>query len=212
MEFDGEGLQLVVSGIETENEALLAAGFGATVIGFDLFPSHHQLTPSEVHDIIRRIPVGVHTMGVFRSELPERVCDIANRVGLHAVELRGSFSPSQIAYIADRVRTVVRTVSIDRLSVAGGLDAVDYVAVPEEDDFDAWLASVDWVRDAGRDIRILARGVGAGPVADVVRGLPVTGVVAGETVRTITGRLDSWALFEFLTNAHDAYEAPWAEG
>ncbi len=209
MEFDGDGLQLIASGIETENEALLAAGFGATVIAFDLFPSEHQISPSEVHDILRRLPVGVHTMGVFRSEMPERVCEVANRIGLHAVELRGSFNPSQIAYIADRVRTVVRTIPLERLDVTTGLEAVDYVALPEEDDFDAWLACIDWVREVGSQFRILARGLGPGPAPDVVRKLPVAGLVAGESVRTITGRLDSWQLFEFLKKSRDAHESPW---
>jgi phosphoribosylanthranilate isomerase len=150
-------------------------------------------------------------MGSFRSEMPERVCDIANRLGLHVVELRGAFSPSQQAYIADRVRVVVRSVTWERLDVSPVAEVVEYIALPEEDEFDLWRAC-EGTLDAASARHVLARGLGPGTVAAALRHLPLGGVIAGSSVRSTSGLFDVLKAAEFFQRAREALDDPWELG
>ena len=68
-----------VCGITTEEDALVAIGMGADALGFNFVPgSSRQVRPSVARDIVRRLPGGVMTVGIFRDELKETVVKIAN--------------------------------------------------------------------------------------------------------------------------------------
>lgn len=210
MVFDDD-VALVASGIENEVDALCAVGCGANVVGFDFYPSPQQIGPKDADDIIRRLPAGVAAMGSFRSEMPERVCDVANRLGLHVVELRGAFSPSQQAYIADRVRVVVRSVTWERLDLSPVAEMVKFISLPEEDDFDLWRACDESLDDVSAR-HVLARGLGPGTVAAALRHRPLGGVIAGSSVRTNTGTFDVLKATEYFKQAREALDNPWSVG
>ena len=97
------GILVKICGITSEADALLAVGFGADALGFVFAPSPRQMTPTGVGDIVKRLPHGVLTVGVFRDESPRRVVEIANRIGLGAVQLHGRETPEQSRWIRQRV-------------------------------------------------------------------------------------------------------------
>ncbi|HEX4081967.1 MAG TPA: phosphoribosylanthranilate isomerase, partial [Acidimicrobiales bacterium] len=78
-----------ICGITSEADALLAVGLGADALGFIFAPSPRQVAPAVVGDIVKRLPHGVLTVGVFRDDAPRRVVEIANQIGLGAVQLHG---------------------------------------------------------------------------------------------------------------------------
>jgi phosphoribosylanthranilate isomerase len=125
-----------ICGITSEADALLAVGLGADALGFVLAPSPRQLSPSAVADIVKRVPHGVLTVGVFRDEAPQRVVEIANHAGLGAVQLHGHETAESCRWVRQRVscsikafsagdRTIARfgEFSADFLLVSGGLTA-----------------------------------------------------------------------------------------
>ena len=102
---DGEPEELFVKicGVTTEADALLAVGMGASAVGFVFAPSPRQMAPAAVADIVKRLPHETVTVGVFRDEAPQRVIEIANLIGLRAVQLHGVESITDTQWIAGRV-------------------------------------------------------------------------------------------------------------
>src|SRR5438270_2643087 len=95
-----------ICGTTSEEDALLAVAMGADAVGFIFAPSPRQISPTIVHDIVRRLPPEILTVGVFRDELPERVVQIVNGAGLKAAQLHGRETPEQAHYVRERVPVV----------------------------------------------------------------------------------------------------------
>jgi phosphoribosylanthranilate isomerase len=107
-----EGPIVKICGITSEADALVSVGLGADALGFVFAPSPRQMTAGAVSDIVKRLPEDVLTVGVFRDESPRRVVEIANTVGLSAVQLHGHESIEDTQWVAARVRTVIRAFSV----------------------------------------------------------------------------------------------------
>lgn len=97
-----------ICGITTEADALLCVGLGADALGVIFAPSPRQVSLQIATDIVRRVPEETLVVGVFRDEAPVRVVDIANKVGLRAVQLHGVESRHDVAYVAERIGTVIK--------------------------------------------------------------------------------------------------------
>ena len=111
-----------ICGITNEEDALLAVALGADALGFIFVSgSPRQVTPTEVRDIVRRLPPGTMTVGVFRDERPERVVEVVNTVGLRAAQLHGREPLSEVRLIRKNVPFVIQ-------AFTAGDDAVASVA------------------------------------------------------------------------------------
>jgi phosphoribosylanthranilate isomerase len=102
------GVFVKICGITTEADALLAVGMGASAVGFVFAPSTRQMRPGEVADIVKRLPHETVAVGVFRDEAPQRVIEIANQIGLHAVQLHGMESIEDTQWISQRVACTIK--------------------------------------------------------------------------------------------------------
>ena len=94
-------------------DALLAAGLGADAVGMVFAASPRRISNGAAIEIVRRLPPEVLSIGVFRNESRERVVEIANRVGLRAVQLHGSESVEDTQWVCERIPNVIRALSID---------------------------------------------------------------------------------------------------
>jgi phosphoribosylanthranilate isomerase len=180
-------------------------------VGFDFALSERQITVSAAHDILRRLPNGAVSVGVFRQELPQRVVEIANTLGLSAVQIDGPASLEDLAYIGERVNTLLRMVpgGATRLALSKG---VDYVVLPEIDESAALVAALSLVDDAGPRVPVIASGgLNAENVADVVRNYAVYGVDVRAGVESAPGVKDPALLGEFIANARWAYDHSFVE-
>lgn len=203
-----DDLFVKISGVTSEEDALFSIGLGASAVGFEFGPTARRVAVEAVHDIVRRLPYGALTVGVFRNELPQRVVEIANTLGLSAVQLEGAMTIEQLRYVAERVNTVFRTIPstgvIDAELVGSG---VDYLVLPESDDHDSLVDCLEVFADETiRTPLVASGGLTASNVADVVQNYPVWGVDVRSGVEVAPGVKDPVLLGDFIANARWAYQ------
>lgn len=207
MRLNIEGLFVKVSGVTTEEDALFSIGLGATAVGFEFGPTSRQISTAAAHDIVRRLPHEAVSVGVFRNEMPQRVVEVANTLGLSAVQIEGSITADHLAYVAARVHTVIRALpSMTTLDPARHVDGADYLLMPESDDHDSLVDCLELFLDETVRVPIIASGgLNSSNVIDVVQNYPVWGVDVRGGVETSPGVKDPVALGEFIANARWAY-------
>ncbi|NBR92389.1 MAG: phosphoribosylanthranilate isomerase [Actinobacteria bacterium] len=106
-----------ICGITNEEDALLSVAMGATALGFVFAPSRRQVSPGKVSDIVKRLPPGVLTVGVFRDSDPKTVLRTVREAGLRGAQLHGRESVAQVDEVVAELGWVMKAV------VAGSPDA-----------------------------------------------------------------------------------------
>ena len=196
-----------ICGVTNEEDALVAVGMGADAIGFNFVPgSPRQISPRLARDIVRRLPGGIVTVGVFRNELPERVVQIMDGAGLRLAQLHGNETTADSRWVAERVPGLIKAF------VAGDPDVErvrDYGAsVLMLDSAEPGSGRVfDWRQLEGRDrgMRLLlAGGLRASNVAQAIEIVRPWGVDVASGVESEPGRKDVLAMREFIAKAKDA--------
>ena len=192
-----------ICGITTEADALLAVGLGADAVGFVLAPSPRQVSPGTVADIVKRLPHGVLTVGVFRDEAPQRVVDIANHIGLGAVQLHGHETAQQSEWVRRRVACVIKAFPAGARAIARFGDfGADFLLI---DGASPGSGEVfDWRLDEGvADPRRLIVSGGLDPtnVAQAIAHLHPYGVDVASGVESAPGRKDPQLVGAFVANA-----------
>jgi phosphoribosylanthranilate isomerase len=206
-----EGLFIKISGVTTEADALFSIGLGASAVGFDFALTARQISVNTAHDIVGRLPQGALSVGVFRNELPQRIVEIANTIGLSAVQLDGPMSHDELTYVAERVNTVLRMVP-DGAERLGATPGVDYLVLPETDEPQALADSLELFMESDLRVPIIASGgLNCSSVVDVVQNFPVFGVDVRAGVESSPGVKDPAMLGEFIANARWAYDNTYVE-
>jgi phosphoribosylanthranilate isomerase len=195
-----------ICGITSEEDALLAIAMGADAVGFVFAPSSRQVALGLVHDIVRRLPPEVLTVGVFRDESAKRVVDIVNSAGLRAAQLHGRETAEQTMWVRKRVPFVIK-------GFAAGDPALD-----RADDFGADAILVDshapgsgevfdWSLAEGAPVNrrvILAGGLTPDNVAEAIDRIRPWGVDVSTGVESAPGHKDARMVREFVSNARAA--------
>lgn len=201
-----EPLFVKICGITSEADALLAVGLGADAVGFIFAPSPRQITASAVADIVKRLPHGVLTVGVFRDEAPARVVELANHIGLGAVQLHGHETAEESLWVRERVACTIKAFSagdrtIDRFSEFGA----DYLLIdgpsPGSGQVFDWRLG-EGVVDPGR--LIVSGGLQPDNVAEAIAHLHPFGVDVASGVEAAPGRKDPQRVQAFVANARQA--------
>jgi phosphoribosylanthranilate isomerase len=208
-----EGLFIKVSGITNEEDALFSIGLGANAVGFEFGPSPRQISTAAAHDIVRRLPHGAVSVGVFRNETPRRIVEVANTLGLTAVQIDGVVGLDELAYVAERVNTVMRTLpSTTIIDSSLQLAGADYLLLPESDDYNSLVDCLETFLDETLRVPMVASGgLTTSNVIDVIQNYPVWGVDVRSGVETSPGIKDPVLLGEFITNARWGFENTYVE-
>src|SRR5690349_13781868 len=91
-----------ICGITNLDDALAAVNAGADALGFNFYkPSPRYITPQHAREIIEQLPDSLLTVGVFVNEESEAVRNIADEVGLKALQLHGDESPEYCRELTD---------------------------------------------------------------------------------------------------------------
>ena len=205
MRLDSEGLFIQVSGITSEADALFAVALGANAVAFDFGPTSRQVSTSLVHDIVRRLPTGVVTVGCFRSEMPERVVEITNTLGLSVAQVGGALSAVSLRYVTDRVRTVVRAVRTPEEAYAHDVDeGVDYLLMPDSERREDLEASRSVLSDPLVLRPVIVSGLGPSTVGEFVARYDPWGVDALGAIESAPGVKDGVRMGEFIAQAREA--------
>ncbi|MGH9043854.1 MAG: phosphoribosylanthranilate isomerase [Acidimicrobiales bacterium] len=190
-----------VCGITSEADAFVCVGLGVDALGFIFAPSPRQMSTSSVADIVKRLPSEVLTVGVFKDEAPARVAEIANGIGLGAVQLHGHETPQDTAYVAERVACTIKAFSAGDPQVASfdrfgcELMLIDAESPGSGEVFDWRLA--EGVVDHGR--LIVSGGLHSGNVAQAIARLHPLGVDVATGVEASPGHKDPKKLSQFVS-------------
>ncbi len=192
-----------ICGITSEEDALLAVALGADAVGFVFAPSTRQVAPLHVRDIVRQLPAGVLTVGVFRDEAPERVVELVHTAGLGAAQLHGHEPPEDTVWVRERVGTVFKAFAAGDPAVAHAADhKADAVLL---DNVQPGSGKVfDWSRaeDVPLGLHlVLAGGLDPTNVADAIAAVHPWGVDVSTGVEASPGHKDPRKLRAFLTAA-----------
>lgn len=208
MRFNTEGLFIKVSGVTSEEDALFAIGLGASAVGFEFGPTPRKISTAAAHDIVRRLPNGAVSVGVFHNEMPQRIVEVANTLGLTAVQIDGAITNSSLVYVAERVNTVIRSIPSGReLLEDSTANGIDYYLLPETDDFDSLVECLEVFQDFSiRTPLIASGGLNPSNVIDIVQNYPVWGVDVRGGVEIEAGVKDPVLLGEFIANARWAHD------
>lgn len=88
-------VKVKICGVRTVEEAEAAIEAGADALGFNFWPrSPRWVAPADAREIAKRLTPLMSLVGVFVDEERDRISDIAQQVGLTAVQLHGDESPA----------------------------------------------------------------------------------------------------------------------
>ena len=146
------------------------------------------------------------TVGCFQSEMPERVVEITNTLGLSVAQVGGAMSSSSLRYVSERVRTVVRSVRTPQQAYAHDVDeGVDYLLLPDSDQSED-LENCRGVLSDPLVLRpLIASGLGPATVAEFVELYGVWGVDALGAIESAPGVKDAVKMGEFIARAREAW-------
>jgi phosphoribosylanthranilate isomerase len=206
-----------ICGITNEEDALLAVAMGADALGFVFAPgSPRQVSPSTVHDILRRLPAEAMTIGVFRDERPERIVELVGRLGLAGVQLHGREPVSEAREIRPHVRFLIHAYAAGDDALAGaGNSPADAVLVDAPSPGSGRVFDWSLAEGVPGGVRLLlAGGLDANNVAEAIRRVRPWGVDVSSGVETFTGsgRKDPRKVRRFIEVAKEVGEEVEADG
>jgi phosphoribosylanthranilate isomerase len=205
-EDEEDGVFVKICGVTTEADALLAVGMGASAVGFIFAPSPRQMAPGAVADIVKRLPHETVTVGVFRDEAPQRVIEIANHIGLRAVQLHGVESIEDTRWVASRAGWTIKAFpaghrNIDRFNEYGAEFLLVDGNNPGSGELFDWRLA-EGVIDPRR--LIVSGGLRPDNVGAAIEHLGPWGVDVASGVEASPGVKDPGKLRDFITAAHRA--------
>ena len=192
-----------ICGTTSEEDALLSVALGADALGFIFAPSPRQVAPGLVHDIVRRLPPEILTIGVFRNELPQRVAKIVNECGLRGAQLHGRETPDQSQWLKERIPIVIKAfVGGDPMIKHAHEHGADAVLLDSPNPGSGKVFDWRLAEDAPTSMPILlAGGLTAENIADAINKVHPLGVDSCTGVELEPGRKDPRKLRLFIANA-----------
>jgi phosphoribosylanthranilate isomerase len=198
-----------ICGITTEEDGLLAVALGADALGFIFAPSTRQVNAEQVRDIVKRLPAEVLPVGVFKNERPERIVDIASRVGLHAVQLSGSEPLSEVRWTRERLEFVIEGYTAGDPSLAAAANSpADVVLIDSPNPGSGKVFDWRLAEGAPGGVRLLlSGGLTSDNVGDAIRLVRPWGVDVASGVEASPGRKDPRKLRRFIEAARASGDA-----
>lgn len=197
-----------ICGITNEEDALLSVAMGATAIGFVFAPSKRQISVAKAADIVKRLPPGIITVGVFRDHDPKSVSRIMREAGLRGAQLHGRETVSEVEQVTAEFGWVMKAV------VAGSRDAeqcdryrTDLILVDSASPGSG--ETYDWalLDSIPKSVRlVVSGGLNADNVADVIARVRPYGVDVSSGVEREPGRKDASKLRRFVQSAQKAFD------
>jgi phosphoribosylanthranilate isomerase len=201
-------VKVKICGITTVGDARAAVELGADALGFNFYEhSPRYLAPARAREIVRTLPSGTCTVGVFVNAPREVVGRVVEEVGLTAIQLHGDEPPDACeGWGQVVVLKALRAGAPDLATRAAGY-RVRYVLVDAPSS--GWGGSgrtFDWEAAAGipRERLVVAGGLDPTNVVDAIRTLRPAGVDVASGVEHSPGRKDHGKLQAFISAAKEA--------
>ena len=197
-----------VCGLRRAEDVECAVRHGATAIGFIFWPrSPRYVDPDAAAALVRLVPAGVATVGVFVNEPAETLRDIASRAGVSMVQLHGD-EPPEIAAQLDR--PVLKAMGVEAVrDTAWPVETTVLLDVTDRERRGGTGQLVDWTQAAAvartRPV-VLAGGLVPDNVADAIAAVHPYGVDVSSGVEDAPGIKNAGRMQLFLERARAAFE------
>jgi phosphoribosylanthranilate isomerase len=207
-------VKVKICGITNWIDARRAVEAGADFLGFNFHPgSPRYVTPAKARRIVRRLPKGISSVGVFVNEGEEKILDIARTVGLDHLQLHGEESPAMVERLG-RIFPVIKAVRVRKSFRAAKLARFKDAEAFLLDGFDAKHRggtgkTFDWrlVPKTNARTRIfLAGGITAENVREAIRAARPYAIDACSGVEARPGKKDPKRMKAFLRAVGEASE------
>lgn len=197
-----------ICGITNEEDALLSVAMGATALGFVFAPSKRQITVGRAADIVKRLPPGVMTIGVFNNHDPRTVARIVREAGLRGAQLHGRETVAEVDQTTEEIGWVMKAV------VAGSRDAekcdryrTDLILVDSENPGSGLTYDWSLFEQLPTGPRfVVSGGLTPDNVAEAISTVRPFGVDVSSGVERAPGRKDATKVRKFVQNAVRAFE------
>lgn len=196
-----------ICGITNEEDALLAVALGADCLGFNFVPgSVRQVTPSVAQAIVRRLPHGTVTVGVFKNESPETIVSTVTQCGLSGAQLHGREPVSEVRWIRKRLPFVIQAfMAEDPHLTSAKKSPADIILLDAKTPGSGNVFDWRLANNAPSGVRLLvAGGLNPNNVAQAIEQIKPYGVDVATGVESAPGKKDARKMQLFIDLARDA--------
>ena len=206
-------------------DAFMSIDAGANALGFILTPSTRRVTPETAAEIVAALPPTIEKVGVVVNETPQRLSELADQIGLTALQLHGDEPPERLPEYrrALPVHKIIKTLQVgglltgtsryaldEYLRMRGSIDAILLDSgVPANRggtgftfDWNAALPIVAQIKEVLP--MIIAGGLTPDNVDDAIRIFEPCGVDVVSGVERETGKKDETKVRAFVAAARGA--------
>jgi phosphoribosylanthranilate isomerase len=197
-----------VCGITRAEDAEHAVARGATALGFVFWPrSPRYIAPERAAAIVRRVPAGVATVGVFVNEPVAGIRQAIEQSGISTVQLHGD---EPVSYAAQLTQPLLRALDVRAAAVTDWpLEITILLDAADPARRGGTGMRVDWARAeplARRRRVVLAGGLSPENVDTAVELVGPWGVDVSSGVESAPGVKDPARVTAFLARARAALE------
>jgi phosphoribosylanthranilate isomerase len=197
-----------ICGITRSQDAELAAGLGASALGFVFWPgSPRSVSAEKARSIAANVPAAVLKVGVFVDQPVGEVDRIMDEAALDVAQLHGHESPEYCRHLRRSVFKAVAMLENGTATIADfDSDVVLLVDAHDPERFGGTGRTISW--DSARQIAatrrtILAGGLNAANVKLAVRSVRPYGVDVSSGVESAPGLKDPNRLRAFFEALHE---------
>lgn len=199
-----------VCGMTRLTDALHAVRHGATAVGFIFWPkSPRAVSAARAAEIVRELPAGVTTVGVFVNQPVDEIRRVAAASGITAIQLHGDEPPA----VADALAWPVwRAVALPHAAAVLPVWPADTIILLDADDpvrRGGTGRAIDWseaARIAARRRVVLAGGLTPENVGEAIAAVRPFGVDVSSGVEEAPGVKDFDKVARFLERARAAFD------
>jgi phosphoribosylanthranilate isomerase len=207
-------MRVKLCGFTRAEDVTAAVRAGADALGVVVDVSvdtPREVTVERARDLVAGVPPFVSTVLVTMATDPERVVELAETVGVDAVQLHADIPPADVRAVGERGFDVLAVVDATDDDAARRADAADALLVDSTNEAGGggtgrthdWERTAALVADLDTPV-VLAGGLTPANVGDAVAAVEPYGVDVASGVERAGGVKDHDALAAFVTNARGA--------
>jgi phosphoribosylanthranilate isomerase len=200
-------MQVKICGITNINDALLCCNLGANALGFIFYEkSERYISYAQAMEIIKHLPPFVLKTGVFVNSSSNEINEVAECIGLNAVQLHGDEEPDYVNQINFPVIKGFRIKNDFDYSKLENYKKCSFLLdTYSPDNLGGTGMTFDWsnIPLKFRDKIILAGGISFENVEYIFRNVKPMAIDLSSSLESSPGKKDSYKLLEFFKTVNN---------